>query len=166
MMGTGYGEQSAAGTVAKIAQYWVEIAPVLKGQEEDYVLINIANEPFGNGVTASTWVDAHKPPSNPAQCRPYPYHRGGRPGLGQDGNEAMLANAKTVAAADTRKNTMFSVHMYEVYQSRAKVENYLTKFLSTNNLPIIVGEFGVKITATRLMWSQYSRSPSNTKLAI
>ncbi len=42
--GTGYGEQSTAGTVAKIAQYWVEIAPVLKGQE-DYVLVNIANEP-------------------------------------------------------------------------------------------------------------------------
>ncbi|HRH79288.1 MAG TPA: cellulase family glycosylhydrolase [Cellvibrionaceae bacterium] len=49
--GTGYGEQSAAGTVAKIAQYWVEIAPVLKGQE-NYVLINIANEHFGNGVAA------------------------------------------------------------------------------------------------------------------
>jgi mannan endo-1,4-beta-mannosidase len=31
---TGYGEDTAAGTVAKTVQYWLEIASVLKGQED------------------------------------------------------------------------------------------------------------------------------------
>lgn len=32
--------------------------------------------------------------------------------------------------------------MYEVYQSRSTVENYVSSFLSSHNLPLVVGEFG------------------------
>ena len=53
---TGYGEQSGAVTLDTAANYWVSIASVLKGQE-DYVQINIGNEPFGNNATTNaTWA--------------------------------------------------------------------------------------------------------------
>lgn len=139
---TGYGEQDSAGTLENVVDYWLDIAPVLEGQE-DYVIINIANEPFGNGVAPSTWVDQHVEA----------IQRLREAGLthtllvdaanwGQDWQGVMLDNASTVAAADERNNTLFSVHMYEVYQDRSTIENYVSSFLSTHNLPLIVGEFG------------------------
>ncbi|WP_051174435.1 cellulase family glycosylhydrolase [Marinimicrobium sp. LS-A18] len=139
---TGSGEQDSAGTLENVVDYWLDIAPVLEGQE-DYVIINIANEPFGNGVAASTWVDQHVDA----------IQRLREAGLthtllvdaanwGQDWQGVMRDNASTVAAADERNNTLFSVHMYEVYQDRSTIENYVSTFLSTHNLPLIVGEFG------------------------
>src|SRR5690606_40078263 len=55
---TGSGEQSSAGTLYNATSYWIDIASTLQGQE-DYVIINIANEPFGNGVPESSWIDGH-----------------------------------------------------------------------------------------------------------
>ncbi|MDO6423869.1 cellulase family glycosylhydrolase [Saccharophagus degradans] len=139
---TGYGEASAAGTLSNVAQYWVDIADVLRGQE-DYVIINIANEPYGNTVAADAWATGHQ-----AAIRTL---RGA--GLthtlmvdaanwGQDWSNTMLQNASSVASADSLGNTMFSVHMYEVYQNRSTIENYVTTFLNSHNLPLVVGEFG------------------------
>jgi mannan endo-1,4-beta-mannosidase len=56
---TGYGEKAEATTLAQAAQYWVSLASILRGQE-NYVLINIGNEPFGNNQAASAWVDQHR----------------------------------------------------------------------------------------------------------
>lgn len=139
---TGSGEESAAGELSTTVDYWIDIASALQGQE-DYVIINIANEPFGNGVPESTWIDEHV---NAIQ-------RLRDAGLthtllvdaanwGQDWQNVMRDNASTVAAADELNNTMFSVHMYEVYQDRSTIENYVSTFLETHNLPLIVGEFG------------------------
>ncbi|WP_031087879.1 cellulase family glycosylhydrolase, partial [Streptomyces sp. NRRL WC-3549] len=44
---TGYGEDAAAGTLDHAADYWIGLKDVLDG-EEDYVVINIGNEPWGN----------------------------------------------------------------------------------------------------------------------
>lgn len=41
---TGYGEDSAAGTLDQAADYWIGLKDVLAG-EENYVIINIGNEP-------------------------------------------------------------------------------------------------------------------------
>lgn len=141
---TGYGEEAQAGTIENVVDYWIDIADVLEG-EEDYVIINIANEPFGNNVPASTWVDEHV--SAIQRLR--------EAGLthtllvdaanwGQDWEGIMQENASTVAAADSLNNTMFSVHMYEVYQDRSTVESYVSTFLDTHGLPLIVGEFGAE----------------------
>lgn len=56
--GTGWGEESGTAHISAIADYWVssDVMAVVKGQE-DYVIINIANEPFGNGVPASTYTN-------------------------------------------------------------------------------------------------------------
>ena len=137
---TGYGEDGAATTLAKATDYWLSIADVLKGQEK-YVIVNIGNEPFGNqgysawttdtsnaikrlraaGLTHTIMVDA--------------------PNWGQDWSFTMRDNAGTVFAADAQRNTLFSIHMYGVFDTAAEISDYLGRF-RTAGLPIVVGEFG------------------------
>lgn len=139
---TGSGEAGAAGTLANAAQYWVDIASVLEG-EEDYVIINIANEPFGNNVPASRWIEGHKSAIQTLRAAGLTHTlMVDAANWGQDWEQIMLNNASEVAAADSLNNTMFSVHMYQVYGSLSTVENYVSTFLNSHNLPLIVGEFG------------------------
>lgn len=143
---TGYGDTGGhapnAGTVANAASYWVEIANTLKGQE-DYVLINIANEPFGNGPSADDWVNAHRSAIQRLRNAGLTHTLVvDAPNWGQDWENLMANNASRVAEADSLNNTIFSVHMYEVYQDYNKVRSYISGFLSRHNLPLIVGEFG------------------------
>src|SRR5690606_3074873 len=51
-------------------------------------------------------------------------------------------NASQVADADYLNNTIFSVHMYQVYQNYDTIRNYVSSFMHQHNLPIIIGEFG------------------------
>lgn len=136
------GNSSNNGTISGAADYWVEMAPALQGQE-DYVLINIANEPVGNGVPASEWVGLHQDAIRKIRDAGLTHTLVvDAANWGQDWEEIMLNNASEVASADTLSNTMFSVHMYQVYQSYEKINAYVTRFLSEHNLPLIVGEFG------------------------
>jgi len=139
---TGSGEQSSAGTLYNATSYWIDIADTLIG-EEDYVIVNIANEPFGNNVPASTWTDQHIEAIQRLRAAGLTHTLLiDAANWGQDWEQIMLNNASSVAAADTLNNTMFSVHMYQVYQNRSTIENYVSSFLSTHRLPLIVGEFG------------------------
>src|SRR5688500_14397564 len=52
----GYGEEAAAASLDEAADYWISQKNALVGQE-DYVVINIGNEPIGN-VNAAQWTDA------------------------------------------------------------------------------------------------------------
>ena len=138
---TGYGEQGGMSTLDQAANYWISIKNALIGQE-DYVLVNIGNEPTGNGQPSSTWIDGHK--NAIAKMRA----AGIRNTLvvdaanwGQDWEGIMRSNAASVFASDSLRNTVFSVHMYAVYPTDSAVINYLSTFLSAK-LPIIVGEFG------------------------
>jgi mannan endo-1,4-beta-mannosidase len=63
------------------------------------------------------------------------------PNWGQDWAFVMRDNATTVWNADTQKNTLFSIHMYGVFDTAAEVTDYLNRFVSAG-LPIAVGEFG------------------------
>ncbi|GAA3458304.1 cellulase family glycosylhydrolase [Saccharothrix longispora] len=137
---TGYGEQSGAVTLARAAEYWLSVKSALVGQEK-YVIVNIGNEPHGNtgyqnwtndtkgaiqalrngGLTHTIMVDA--------------------PNWGQDWAFTMRDNAASVFAADALKNTVFSIHMYGVFDTAAEINDYLNRFV-TAKLPIVVGEFG------------------------
>ncbi|MBZ4683108.1 MAG: beta-mannosidase [Fusobacteriales bacterium] len=55
----------------------------------------------------------------------------------------MLNNAKTVFDSDILKNTVFSVHMYEVYNNYDKINNYISTFVN-NKIPLIIGEFAAE----------------------
>ncbi|MEU1644845.1 cellulase family glycosylhydrolase [Micromonospora zamorensis] len=137
---TGYGEQSGAITLDRAVDYWLSLADVLAGQER-FVIVNIGNEPYGNqnyaswatdnanaikrlragGLTHTIMVDA--------------------PNWGQDWSFTMRDNAASVFAADPARNTVFSIHMYGVFDTAAEISDYLGRFRSAG-LPIVVGEFG------------------------
>ncbi|MET7865172.1 cellulase family glycosylhydrolase [Micromonospora taraxaci] len=137
---TGYGEQSGAITLARAVDYWLSLADVLVGQER-YVIVNIGNEPYGNQNYASWATD------NASAIKRL--RTGGlthtimvdAPNWGQDWSFTMRDNAASVFAADPARNTVFSIHMYGVFDTAAEISDYLGRFRSAG-LPIVVGEFG------------------------
>lgn len=138
---TGYGEQGGASTLDQAVDYWVSIKNALIGQE-DYVIVNIGNEPLGNGQAGSIWVDGHK--NAIAKLRAAGIKNTlmvDGANWGQDWQGIMKSNAAQVFASDPLRNTVFSVHMYAVYATESSVNDYLNAFRSAR-LPIVVGEFG------------------------
>lgn len=142
---TGYGESAAATHISRATEYWLssDIKAAITGQE-DYVIVNIANEPFGNSTSAATYTADHITAVRALRA-------GGLTHMlmvdaanwGQDWQNAMRDNAPSILAADSLKNTLFSVHMYEVYNNASIVQTYLNSFQS-RGLAIIVGEFGAE----------------------
>lgn len=142
---TGYGESAAATHISRATEYWLssDIKAAITGQE-DYVIVNIANEPFGNSTSAATYTADHITAIRALRS-------GGLTHMlmvdaanwGQDWQNAMRDNAPNILAADSLKNTLFSVHMYEVYNNASIVQSYLSSF-QTRGLAIVVGEFGAE----------------------
>ncbi|GAA1808641.1 hypothetical protein GCM10009682_33010 [Luedemannella flava] len=137
---TGYGEQSGAATLSQAVDYWISVQSALTGQE-NYVILNIGNEPYGNqgyGTWASDNVTAVQRLRNAGFQHTIMIDA---PNWGQDWSFTMRDNASTVWNADTQKNLLFSIHMYGVFDTAAEVSDYLNRFVSAG-LPIAVGEFG------------------------
>ncbi|MEU8506059.1 cellulase family glycosylhydrolase [Streptomyces brevispora] len=137
---TGYGEDSAAGTLDHAADYWISLKSVLAGQE-NYVVINIGNEPWGNtnpaGWTAPTTAAIKK-----LRAAGFAHTiMVDAPNWGQDWQGVMRDNAQAVYNADSTGNLIFSIHMYSVFNTAAKVTDYLNAFVSAR-LPLVIGEFG------------------------
>lgn len=137
---TGYGEDAAAGTLDHAADYWISLKDVLAGQE-DYVVINIGNEPWGNtdpaGWTAPTTAAIQK-----LRAAGFAHTiMVDAPNWGQDWQGVMRDNAQAVYDADTTGNLIFSIHMYSVYNTAQKVTDYLHAFVDAG-LPLVIGEFG------------------------
>ncbi|MEV6237555.1 cellulase family glycosylhydrolase [Lentzea sp. NPDC051838] len=137
---TGYGEQAGAATLDQAATYWIGVANALKGQE-NYVVINLGNEPFGNNASVSaTWASATSGAIGRLRGAGLQHLiMADAPMWGQDWGNVMRDNAASVLNADPLRNTVFSVHMYGVYNTAAKVNAYLDAFKA---LPLVVGEFG------------------------
>ncbi|MGW3863812.1 cellulase family glycosylhydrolase [Streptomyces sp. NPDC005047] len=137
---TGYGEDAAAGTLDHAADYWIGLKDVLAGQE-DYVVVNIGNEPWGNtdpaGWTGPTIAAVEK-------LRDAGFQHTimvDAPNWGQDWQGVMRANARSVYDADPTGNLIFSIHMYSVYDTAQEITDYLNAFVDAE-LPILIGEFG------------------------
>ncbi|MEV6764460.1 cellulase family glycosylhydrolase [Streptomyces sp. NPDC051105] len=137
---TGYGEDSAAGTLDEAADYWIGLKDVLAGQE-NYVVINVGNEPWGNtapdGWTAPT-IAAVKKLRNAGLAHTLMVDA---PNWGQDWQGVMRANARSVYAADPTGNLIFSIHMYSVFDTAQEITDYLNAFVDAG-LPLLIGEFG------------------------
>ncbi|MET9388356.1 cellulase family glycosylhydrolase [Streptomyces sp. NPDC002928] len=137
---TGYGEDSAAGTLDEAADYWIGLKDVLAGQE-NYIMINIGNEPWGNtnpdGWTAPTIAAIQKLRNAGFQHTIMV----DAPNWGQDWQGVMRANAQSVYDADTTGNLLFSIHMYSVFDTAQEITDYLNAFVDAG-LPIVIGEFG------------------------
>ena len=113
---TGYGEDGAAYTLDQAVNYWISLKSVLVGQE-NYIVINIGNEPIGNTNpgqwTAATAAAIQKMRSNGFEH----LLMVDAPNWGQDWQYVMRDNAQTVLDADTQHNTVLSIHMYAVFNT-------------------------------------------------
>jgi mannan endo-1,4-beta-mannosidase len=147
---TGYGEEPGAATLAQAVEYWNSIKGALVGQER-YVLINIGNEPIGND-NPGQWTQATA--NAIRQMRDHGFTHAlvvDAPNWGQDWTNTMRDNAPQVFNADPQRNTVFSVHMYEVYGSASTVTGYFSAFQQMN-LPLIVGEYGNEHFGQPVAW--------------
>ncbi|MGA5896096.1 cellulase family glycosylhydrolase [Streptomyces venetus] len=137
---TGYGEEAAAGTLDHAADYWIGLKDVLAGQE-DHVIINVGNEPWGNTNPAG-WTDPTIAAVKKLRGAGFTHTiMVDAPNWGQDWQGVMRANAQSVYKADTTGNLIFSIHMYSVYDTAQEITDYLNAFVNAK-LPILIGEFG------------------------
>jgi mannan endo-1,4-beta-mannosidase len=138
---TGYGEESGAATLSQAVDYWKSIKGALIGQE-DYVVVNIGNEPLGNDQPASAWVDGHIEAIQALRDAGFNHAiMVDAANWGQDWENIMRDNAASVLAADPQRNVIFSVHMYQVYGDANTISDYMSTFVQ-NDLALVVGEFG------------------------
>lgn len=139
---TGYDEEAGAATLAQAVGYWKSIKSVLIGQEA-YVIINIGNEPFGN-LNPARWIAATKNAILAMRAAGFEHTlMVDAPNWGQDWQFIMRDNAASVFDADPQKNTLFSIHMYGVFDTPVKVQDYVSAFVGAG-LPLAIGEFGWK----------------------
>ncbi|WP_248959915.1 cellulase family glycosylhydrolase [Sphaerisporangium perillae] len=137
---TGYGEQDGAVTLDAAVNYWISVKSALVGQE-DYVVLNIGNEPYGNN-NVSGWTQATSNAISRLRGNGFQHLiMVDAPNWGQDWAFTMRDNAASVANADTQRNTVFSIHMYGVFDTAAEINSYFNAF-QTAGLPLVVGEFG------------------------
>jgi mannan endo-1,4-beta-mannosidase len=137
---TGDGEVTDAISLAQAVEYWKKIKSALIGQEA-YVIINIGNEPYGN-VNTSGWTNDTK--NAILEMRNAGFQHVlmvDAPNWGQDWEFIMRDNAASIFNTDPLRNTVFSVHMYGVFETAASIQNYLSHFVNAG-LPLVIGEFG------------------------
>jgi mannan endo-1,4-beta-mannosidase len=145
---TGYGEDSAAYTLDQAVDYWITLKSALVGQE-NYIVINIGNEPIGN-TNPSQWTAATTAAIQKMRSNGFEHLlMVDAPNWGQDWNFVMRDNAQTVLDADSQKNTVLSIHMYSVFNTAASITSYLDTF-QNNNWPLVIGEFGWQYDSTQV----------------
>ncbi|MEU1901200.1 cellulase family glycosylhydrolase [Nocardiopsis dassonvillei] len=139
---TGYGDQAGAATLDQAVDYWLRIQEAVEG-EEDHILVNIGNEPYGNDAAINqNWAADTSDAINRLRDAGFDHTLVvDAPNWGQDWAGVMRDNAQSVFDSDPHANTVFSVHMYGVYQQESTVVSYLEHFVDAG-LPLIVGEFG------------------------
>ncbi len=142
---TGFGESAAAVHPDDAVNYWTssEVLGAITGQEA-YVMINIANEPFGN-TESTQWSSFHQEAVQTLRAAGLKHLLVvDAPNWGQDWEEIMRNDEDSAATnvfnADPDRNVLFSVHMYDVYGSASAVTGYIDTFLG-HGLPLVVGEF-------------------------
>lgn len=139
---TGWGEAAAAAPISNAVAYWTsaDVRAAINGQE-DFVIINIANEPFGNNASGSYVNDtiaAIQALRNAGLTHNLMVDAAN---WGQDWSGTLRNNAMQIWNADSLRNITFSVHMYEVYPNVETVSSYMQAFADMG-LPLVVGEFG------------------------
>lgn len=163
----------------RAADYWVSIAPVLKGLE-NRVIINIANEWSTWGVV-DTWSLGYRtviPTIRKAGLKHLLMVDAA--GWGQDVSSLSL-RGQAVVKADPLRNTMFGLHMYEVNGADGRtVQRTLNAALAVG-VPFAVTEFSdsqlkkpvaykniLAICQQRqigwIAWSWYGNGPGTTNM--
>ncbi|GAB3830659.1 glycoside hydrolase family protein [Dactylosporangium cerinum] len=124
---TGYGEEGAAASLDEAANYWISQKANLVGQE-NYVVINIGNEPIGN-TNPAQWTAATAAAIQKLRTNGFEHLiMVDAPNWGQDWQNVMRDTGQTVLDADTKHNTVLSIHMYAVYANASTIVSYFDAF--------------------------------------
>ena len=157
---TGYGDKEGAATIDTAVRYWLEMQDVLKGTE-DYVVLNIANEPLGNENPESLWAEIHIEAIRQLREAGFTHTlMVDMPNWGQDWQRHGPKHAMEIFKSDPLANTVFSVHMYDVFSNEEKVKSYIESMVD-QKLCLVIGEFaqthfGMPIAAEAIMkWAQH-----------
>lgn len=133
---TGYPHEPGAASLSEAVDYWISVRQALIGSE-DNVIINIGRAPYDTaGWTANTIVAIQR-------LRDAGFDHAlmvDAPEYGQDIAGTMLDSAPSVFGNDPLANTIFSVNMYDAWQSPLHIESYLGLYVA-QGLPLVVGEF-------------------------
>ncbi len=133
------GSDSVADLNAAV-NYWKELKSLLNANTE-YVIVNIANEWFGSW-DGKAWADGYK--SAIKSLRNAGINNMlmiDSAGWGQY-PDSIKNYGKEVFNADSQRNTVFSIHMYEYAGGNAStVKTNINNALSTG-VPVVIGEFG------------------------
>lgn len=131
-------------SLQRITDFWIEMADVLKGSE-NYCILNIANEWVGSWDN-DLWKQGYE------QAIPQIREAGienvlmvDSAGWGQYGR-SLRTSGYDVFMADSKHNTMFSVHMYGMSGRFEWLIRYNLEGATSQNLCVCVGEFGYKHT--------------------
>lgn len=128
----------------KAVNYWLEMKDVLVGNEQ-YVILNIANEWYGSWNGAA-WAEGYK--------KAIPTLRNANihnlimvdcAGWGQY-PICIKEYGKSVFDTDKEKNTMFSIHMYEYAGGSASVVKQNIDNSLNIGVPVVIGEFAAEHT--------------------
>lgn len=145
---TGYGEEAAAASLDEAVNYWISQKSVLVGQE-NYISINIGNEPIGN-TNPEQWTSATIAAIKKMRSNSFEHLlMVDAPNWGQDWKFVMRDNAQAVLDADSVRNTVLSIHMYDVFSTSQSIVDYLNVF-QTRGWPLVIGEFGWKANASNV----------------
>jgi mannan endo-1,4-beta-mannosidase len=145
---TGYGEEGAAASLDEAVDYWISQKSALVGQE-NYVVINIGNEPIGNN-NASQWISATTAAIGKMRSNGFEHLlMVDGPNWGQDWQFVMRDNVQTILDADSQQNTVLSIHMYSVFNTAASIVDYLDRF-EANGWPLVIGEFGWRFNSNEV----------------
>ncbi len=126
----------------KAANYFIELKPILQGNE-DYVIVNIANEWFGDW-SSDLWTKGYTtviPKIREAGIKNLIMVDSA--GWGQY-PKSIVDGGKEVFESDPLKNTMFSIHMYEYAGTNDKVIKANIDNVLNLDLAVCIGEFGFK----------------------
>ncbi len=137
------GKDSADDIVAA-ANYWAEMADLLN-ENSAYVIVNIANEWYGQWNSAAWAEGASKAIKVIRDAGINNMIMIDSAGWGQYPTSIKEKGAE-VFAADSHKNTVFSIHMYEYAGGDAATIKSNIEGAMQCGAPVIIGEFGHKHT--------------------
>jgi mannan endo-1,4-beta-mannosidase len=141
---TGWSEGAGSVPISNAVAYWTsaDIRAAINGQE-DFAIINIANEPFGNNTTANYVADTIAAIQALRAAGITHTLMIDAANWGQDWSNTMRTNAMQLWNSDPQRNLVFSVHMYEVYGQASAITSYMQAF-DDMGLPLVIGEFGLQ----------------------
>lgn len=129
-------------SLVKAANYWVEMKSALKGHEST-VILNIGNEWCGKW-DSNAWADGYR------KVIPIIRNAGIKntimvdcAGYGQY-PKSVADRGTDVLKADSQRNTMFSLHLYEYAGGNANQVKSNISGVTNKGLAVCIGEFGYK----------------------